>query len=56
MIIHSRPEILVVVNEPLDVKFIEAHLSILGCDVEIRVKQPRTRLGIFRHRGCIAVC
>ena len=32
------------------------YLSILGCEVEIRIKQPRSRLGIFRHRGCIAVC
>lgn len=32
------------------------YLSILGCEVEIRVKQPRSRVGIFRHRGCIAVC
>lgn len=32
------------------------YLSILGCEVEIRVKKPRSRLGIFRHKGCIAVC
>ncbi len=32
------------------------YLSILGCEVEIRVKQPRSRIGIFRHKGCIAVC
>ena len=32
------------------------YLSILGCEVEIRIKKPRTRTGIFRHRGCIAVC
>ena len=32
------------------------YLSILGCEVEIRVKKPRTRTGIFKHRGCIAVC
>ncbi len=32
------------------------YLSILGCEVEIRVKQPRSRVGIFRHKGCIAVC
>ncbi len=32
------------------------YLSILGCEVEIRVKRPRTRLDIFRHKGCIAVC
>ena len=32
------------------------YLSILGCEVEIRVKKPRSRTGIFRHKGCIAVC
>ena len=32
------------------------YLSILGCEVEIRVKQPRSRIGIFRHKGCIAGC
>lgn len=32
------------------------YLSILGCEVEIRVKKPRSRVGIFRRKGCIAVC
>lgn len=32
------------------------YLSILGCEVEIRVKKPRSKVGIFRHKGCIAVC
>lgn len=32
------------------------YLSILGCEVEIKVKRPRSRRGIFRHRGHIAVC
>lgn len=32
------------------------YLSILGCEVEIRIKKPRSRMGIFRHKGCIAVC
>lgn len=32
------------------------YLSLLGCEVEIRVKKPRSRIGIFRHKGCIAVC
>jgi predicted XRE-type DNA-binding protein len=31
------------------------YLSVLGCEVEIRVKQPRSRVGIFRHKGWIAV-
>jgi len=32
------------------------YLSILGCEVEIRVKKPRSKTGIFRRKGCIAVC
>ena len=32
------------------------YLSILGCEVQIKVKKPRSRIGIFRHRGHIAVC
>jgi predicted XRE-type DNA-binding protein len=32
------------------------YLSILGCEVVIRVKKPRSRLGIFKHKGHIAVC
>lgn len=31
------------------------YLSILGCEVEIRVKKPRSRTSIFRRKGCIAV-
>jgi predicted XRE-type DNA-binding protein len=31
------------------------YLFILGCEVQIRVKKPRSRRGIFRHRGHIAV-
>ena len=31
------------------------YLSILGCEVEIRVKKPRSRVGIFRHKGRVAV-
>ncbi len=31
------------------------YLSILGCAVEIRVTNPRSRAGIFRRRGSIAV-
>lgn len=31
------------------------YLTILGCDVQIRVKKPRSSRGIFRHRGYIAV-
>lgn len=32
------------------------YLSILGCEIQIRVKKPRSRQGIFCHRGHIAVC
>jgi len=32
------------------------YLSILGCEVQIRVIKPRSRAGIFKHKGCIAVC
>ncbi|MCX6991097.1 MAG: helix-turn-helix transcriptional regulator [Chlamydiae bacterium] len=32
------------------------YLSVLGCEMEIRVKKPRSKTGIFRHKGCIAVC
>lgn len=31
------------------------YLSLLGCDVEIRLQKPKTRLKIFRRRGRIAV-
>ncbi len=32
------------------------YLSLLGCNVMIRVSKPRSRMGIFRHKGHIAVC
>ncbi|MGH2613013.1 MAG: helix-turn-helix domain-containing protein [Rhabdochlamydiaceae bacterium] len=32
------------------------YLSILGCGVEIRLHKPRSRIGIFRSTGYIAVC
>lgn len=32
------------------------YLSTLGCEVKIHVKKPRSKVGIFRHKGCIAVC
>lgn len=31
------------------------YLSLLGCNVRITVKKPRSRVGIFRKRGHIAV-
>ena len=32
------------------------YLFLLGCEVEIRIKKPRSKVGIFRHKGYIAVC
>ena len=31
------------------------YLSILGCEIEIRVKNPRPRVSILRRKGSIAV-
>ena len=31
------------------------YLSILGCNVQIKVKRPRSRIGIFRDKGHIGV-
>ncbi len=32
------------------------YLSVLGCEVQIRVKKPRAKIDIFRRKGRIAVC
>lgn len=32
------------------------YLSLLGCNVEIRVRKPRSRIGIMHRKGHIAVC
>lgn len=32
------------------------YLAILGCVVEIHVQVPRSRIGIFRDEGQLAVC
>lgn len=32
------------------------YLSILGCEIKIHVKKPRSKIGIFKRKGCIAVC
>ena len=50
----SQPKVSMLVNGRLSEFSTDSllhYLSILGCDVEIRVKQPRTRLGIFRKKG-----
>jgi predicted XRE-type DNA-binding protein len=55
----SQPKVSMLVNGRLSEFSTDSllqYLSILGCEVEIRVKQPRSRMGIFRHKGCIAVC
>jgi predicted XRE-type DNA-binding protein len=31
------------------------YLAILGCEVQIHIRKPRSRVGIFRRRGRIAV-
>ncbi len=32
------------------------YLTILGCDIKIHIESPRSRVGIFRNKGCLAVC
>ena len=32
------------------------YLSLLGCDIRISVKKPRSRIGIFRKKGNLGVC
>lgn len=54
----TQPKVSMLVNGRLSEFSTESllhYLSILGCEVEIRVKQPRSRVGIFRHQGYIAV-
>jgi len=31
------------------------YLSVLGCNIEIRIEKPRSKLGILRRKGKIAV-
>lgn len=31
------------------------YLTILGCEIQIHVKKPRTKTGIFKHKGYVAV-
>ena len=31
------------------------YLSILGCEIQIRIKEPRSNVGIFQNRGRIAI-
>lgn len=51
---RKNPDELLVRAELLDK--VSTLLSTLGCEVKIHVKRPRSRVGIFKHKGCIAVC
>ena len=31
------------------------YLSVLGCDIQVRIRKPRSRVSIFRRKGRIAV-
>lgn len=55
----SQPKVFLLVSGKLsefgsDTLF--RYLMALGCDVQIRVKKPRSHAGIFRRSGHIAVC
>lgn len=55
----SQPKVSMLVNGRLSefgTDTLLHYLSILGCEVKIHVKQPRSRIGIFKRKGCIAVC
>lgn len=55
----SQPKVSLIVSGRLSAFSTETllhYLSLLGCNVEIRVRKPRSRIGIFRHKGHIAVC
>lgn len=55
----TQPKVSMLVNGRLSEFRTETllhYLSILGCEVKIHVKQPRSKVGIFKHKGCIAVC
>jgi predicted XRE-type DNA-binding protein len=55
----TQPKVSMLVNGRLSEFGTETllhYLAILGCNVEIRVKQPRSRINIFKRKGCIAVC
>lgn len=55
----TQPKVSMLVNSRLSefgTDTLLHYLFILGCEVKIKVKQSRSRLGIFKHKGCIAVC
>ena len=54
----SQPKVSMLVGGRLSAFSTETllrYLYILGCEVQIHVKKPRTKNGIFTHRGCLAV-
>ncbi len=54
----SQPKVSMLVNGRLSEFSTDSllrYLSVLGCEVAISVKSPRSKIGIFRHRGSIAV-
>lgn len=55
----TQPKVSMLVNGQLSAFSADTlihYLAILGCEVQIRVKKPRSRRGIFLHKGHIAVC
>lgn len=55
----TQPKVSMLVNGQLSAFSADTlihYLFILGCEVEIRVKKPRSRAGIFHRKGHIAVC
>lgn len=55
----TQPKVSLLVNGQLSAFSADTlihYLSILGCEVQIKVKKPRSKKGIFEHKGHIAVC
>lgn len=55
----SQPKVSMLVSGKLSAFSADSlmhYLFLLGCEVEIRIKKPRSKVGIFRRKGCIAVC
>ena len=54
----TQPKVSLIVSGRLSVFSTDTllhYLTVLGCEVQIRVKKPRSRKGILRRKGCIAV-
>lgn len=55
----SQPKVSMLVGGRLSAFSTETllhYLYILGCEVQIHVKKPRSKAGIFTHKRCLAVC